>query len=456
MKADATLSVPGHLGKRSAGLIKRCVVRVLACIGVLMLAGCLETQVPLVTSQNALATSPIADGLYCEVKFTFIPGKNRIPVDVVVAERSQERCIALEWVDAARGWSTSIQSLPTDEDGVSVRARKLGTGNDPFGLNNFLMVQVGGEPRQLAVGGRIVSVDPAHLFSVYSGQDMFALIELGQPVNEMQASAGKSGIRLTQTGAVTSIGSVAALGNAQADAVGRWLAEEITRTVYAADLPGVGSTGPIRVFARMQTPYKSPDQFRESVQELFEKMLFEVGVLNQYMKLGLPSARMNPELLDLKRAMEPVKQALDGGTDKFHQIKIQASHCMGIMTASLAVTRDFSEKLAQVRHAEPIEYRAIINDEISEVQKMIQRLLNEMLGTRKILEEILAAVSANRSDATQDQQAEQAYESGLTVARPAKWQGVSRKPGEVVAEIDGLLANYRAALQCLETLRRQM
>ena len=112
----------------------------IAAAAMLALSGCYETQIPIVTQQNAHASPLIPDGRYCEMTF-----ENTRPVTGI------GQCITLTWEDGANGWRTDNLS-PGDEHGVSIRARKLGHGNDAVGRSGFFMVQAGPQPRQAAIG----------------------------------------------------------------------------------------------------------------------------------------------------------------------------------------------------------------------------------------------------------------------------------------------------------------
>lgn len=423
-------------------------VALLSLASSFLLTGCLETQVPLITPQNALTSPVIQDGIYCEIKFTFIPRKEYIPIDVLVAERNNQTCLSLEWDDQARGWHTSLHSLGVDEHGVSIRARRFGDGKDPLGLSSFVMVQAGAPPRQVAVAGRLVAVDGAHLLSVFAESDMFAVIDLSQPASRMQESAREQGVRLSESGTTISVTSAGVLSSNPADAVGKWLAQATARAIYAADLPGIGPDTPtIRVFARSQSTHDNQKQFQQRVRDLIDNMLFEASVLSHFMKLELTQAKIDTTLLDLQRVLEPVKKAFGAQTE----IYTQASRCLGLTTASLVETRKFSTILAQITNTATGQNHAIIRDEISKVRDMTDLIIEGLLDSQKIVLEVIQQTKPAQHNL---EPAEAAYNAGLAQARPAAWPGFTRMPGELANAVDPLVKNYRLANHCLEDIKK--
>ena len=126
---------------------------------------------PMTCATGLPARSPtIPDGRYCEMTF-----ENTRPVTGI------GQCITLTWEDGANGWRTDNPLLPGDEHGVSIRARKLGHGNDAVGRSGFFMVQAGPQPRQAAIGGRTVPVATPRLMAVLRRGDMFAVIDRHLP-----------------------------------------------------------------------------------------------------------------------------------------------------------------------------------------------------------------------------------------------------------------------------------
>src|SRR5690554_4588719 len=261
----------------------------LAAAAMLALSGCYETQLPIVTQQNAHTNPLIPDGRYCEMTF-----ENTRPVTGI------GQCITLTWVDGANGWRTDNLLLPGDEHGVSIRARKLGHGNDAVGLSGFLMVQAGPQPRQVTIGGRTVPVATAHLMAVLRRGDMFAVIDRHLPQAPVIERAHERGVGLAPGEIRLTIPSVSTLSSDRADLVGAWLARELTYEVHAAAFPGAEpERNAIRIFVPGGVADREgPDGLAARARTMLDAVVFEAGVLNQALGLGLPPARIDPEILN--------------------------------------------------------------------------------------------------------------------------------------------------------------
>jgi len=261
----------------------------LAAAAMLALSGCYETQLPIVTQQNAHTNPLIPDGRYCEMTF-----ENTRPVTGI------GQCITLTWVDGANGWRTDNLLLPGDEHGVSIRARKLGHGNDAVGLSGFLMVQAGPQPRQVTIGGRTVPVATARLMAVLRRGDMFAVIDRHLPQAPVIERAHERGVGLAPGESRLTIPSVSTLSSDRADLVGAWLARELTYEVHAAAFPGAEpERNAIRIFVPGGVADREgPDGLAARARTMLDAVVFEAGVLNQALGLGLPPARIDPELLN--------------------------------------------------------------------------------------------------------------------------------------------------------------
>ncbi len=261
----------------------------LAAAAMLALSGCYETQLPIVTQQNAHTNPLIPDGRYCEMTF-----ENTRPVTGI------GQCITLTWVDGANGWRTDNLLLPGDEHGVSIRVRKLGHGNDAVGLSGFLMVQAGPQPRQVTIGGRTVPVATARLMAVLRRDDMFAVIDRHLPQASVIARAHEQGIGLAPGEIRLTIPSVSSLSSDRADLVGAWLARELAHEVHAAAFPGAEPEGNvIRIFVPGDVADREgTDGLAARARTMLDAVVFEAGVLNQALGLGLPPARINPDVLN--------------------------------------------------------------------------------------------------------------------------------------------------------------
>ncbi|WP_367715029.1 hypothetical protein AB2N04_14000 [Nitratireductor sp. GISD-1A_MAKvit] len=261
----------------------------LAAAAMLALSGCYETQLPIVTQQNAYTSPLIPDGRYCEMTF-----EDTRPVT------GTGQCITLTWVDGANGWRTDNLLLPGDEHGVSIRARKLGHGNDAVDRSGFFMVQAGPQPRQAAIGGRTVPVATAHLMAVLRRGDMFAVIDRHLPQAPVIERAHERGIGLAPGESRLTIPSVSTLSSDRADLVGAWLARELTHEVHAAAFPGAEpERNAIRIFVPGGVADREgPDELAARARTMLDAVVFEAGVLNQALGLGLPPARIDPEILN--------------------------------------------------------------------------------------------------------------------------------------------------------------
>ena len=261
----------------------------LTAAAMLALSGCYETQLPIVTQQNAHTNPLIPDGRYCEMTF-----ENTRPVTGI------GQCITLTWVDGANGWRTNDLLLPGDEHGVSIRARKLGHGNDAVGRSGFFMVQAGPQPRQAAIGGRTVPVATARLMAVLRRGDMFAVIDRHLPQAPVIERAHERGVGLAPGESRLTIPSVSTLSSDRADLVGAWLARELTHEVHAAAFPGAEpERNAIRIFVPGGVADREgPDGLAARARTMLDAVVFEAGVLNQALGLGLPPARIDPEILN--------------------------------------------------------------------------------------------------------------------------------------------------------------
>lgn len=261
----------------------------LAAAAMLALSGCYETQLPIVTQQNAHTNPLIPDGRYCEMTF-----ENTRPVTGI------GQCITLTWEDGANGWRTDNPLLPGDEHGVSIRARKLGHGNDAVGRSGFFMVQAGPQPRQAAIGGRTVPVATARLMAVLRRGDMFAVIDRHLPQAPVIERAHERGVGLAPGESRLTIPSVSTLSSDRADLVGAWLARELTHEVHAAAFPGAEpDQNAIRIFVPGGVADREgPDGLAARARTMLDAVVFEAGVLNQALGLGLPPARIDPEILN--------------------------------------------------------------------------------------------------------------------------------------------------------------
>ncbi|WGR60593.1 hypothetical protein E3U26_07715 [Paracoccus ferrooxidans] len=261
----------------------------LTAAAMLALSGCYETQLPIVTQQNAHTSPLIPDGRYCEMTF-----EDTRPITGI------GQCITLTWVDGANGWRTNDLLLPGDEHGVSIRARKLGHGNDPVGRSGFFMVQAGPQPRQVAIGGRTVPVATARLMAVLRRGDMFAVIDRHLPQAPVSERAHEQGIGLAPGEIRLTIRSVSTLSSDRADLVGAWLARELTHEVHAAAFPGAEpDQNAIRIFVPGGVADREgPDGLAARARTMLDAVVFEAGVLNQALGLGLPPARIDPEILN--------------------------------------------------------------------------------------------------------------------------------------------------------------
>lgn len=261
----------------------------LTAAAMLALSGCYETQLPIVTQQNAYTSPLIPDGRYCEMTF-----EDTRPVT------GTGQCITLTWVDGANGWRTDNLLLPGDEHGVSIRARKLGHGNDAVDRSGFFMVQAGPQPRQAAIGGRTVPVATARLMAVLRRGDMFAVIDRHLPQAPVIERAHERGVGLAPGESRLTIPSVSTLSSDRADLVGAWLARELTYEVHAAAFPGAEpERNAIRIFVPGGVADREgPDGLAARARTMLDAVVFEAGVLNQALGLGLPPARIDPELLN--------------------------------------------------------------------------------------------------------------------------------------------------------------
>ena len=270
----------GHRRRLRAGLV---------VAAALALAGCYETQIPIVTQQNAHASPVIPDGRYCEMTF-----EDTRPVTGI------GQCITLTWVDGANGWRTDNLLLPGDEHGVSIRARKLGHGNDAVGLSGFFMVQAGPQPRQAAIGGRAVPVATARLMAVLSRGDMFAIVDAHLRQEDIITRARERDVGLAISERRPTIAFLSRLILDRADLVGAWLARELTHEVHAAAFPGAEpERNAIRIFVPGDVADREgPDGLAERARTMQDAVVFEAGVLNPALGLGQPPARIDPGLLD--------------------------------------------------------------------------------------------------------------------------------------------------------------
>ncbi len=279
--------------------MKRCAVILAALLSVATLSGCYRTELPLITRDNAHPTSILADGTYCEAVFRSSEG--------ALAPVLTDTCITLAWAPEARGWRTDT-ALGTDEHGVSVRLRKLGTGSDAIGLSSFFLVQAGPTPRQTATGATVIPLASAYLMGGLVRDDMFVLIapQPGQPHTQALARAKQYGLGLAAGDEGLSLRSIAGLSSA--NIVGAWMAQELAREIHAAVLPGTASNqGALRIFvprAAAGTANGSPELLAR-MRLMLDAALFEAGVFNQALGLGLAPAKIDLAVLDASGATAP-------------------------------------------------------------------------------------------------------------------------------------------------------
>src|SRR5690606_14795292 len=211
------------------------------------------------------------------------------------------QCITLTWVDGANGWRTDTLLLPGDEHGVSIRARKLGHGNDAVGLSGFFMLPAGPQPRQVTIGGRTVPVATARLMAVLRRGDTFAVIDRHLPQAPVIERAHEQGIGLAPGEIRLTIPSVNALSSERrADLVGAWLARELAHEVHAAAFPGAEpERNAIRIFVPGDVADREgPDGLAARARTMLDAVVFEAGVLNHALGHSLPPARIDPDILN--------------------------------------------------------------------------------------------------------------------------------------------------------------
>lgn len=281
-----------------------------AVVAMLALSGCYETQVPVVTQQNAHASPAVQDGRYCEVAFaTGADAQGRVTPAI-----NPGQCITLTWAADARGWRTNNVLLQGDGHGVSIRARKLGHGADPVGRSSFFLVQAGPPPRQVVMGGQSVSVATARLLAMLPGDGMFAVVNARLPQDGVISRARGQGVALTLGERGLTLPSLSRLTSDGADLVGAWLASELAHEVHAAAFPGTSpEQSVIRIFVRTDAAdTEDPGALAARSRAMLEAVVFEAGVLNQALGLGLPPARIDAALLTPPLIVNEVQIRYDG------------------------------------------------------------------------------------------------------------------------------------------------
>lgn len=272
-----------------------------AAIAALALSGCYETHVPVITAENALDSPIIANGRYCEATFDPHPIDDRVTVAAV----RMTQCITLYWDAAGNGWRTDASMLAGNENGVAIRAMRLGPDDDVLGRSGLFVLQAGPTPRRIAMGGRSETVSRAHIMGAVVRDDMFALINARLPQDETIARALEHGIGLSREPVLLALhgGPIAGF----AHAVGRWLAHELPREIRAAVLPDHNlERNGIRIFVRDDAPdiaNNSPG-LRARLARMLDAALFEAGVLDYELGLGLPAPRIDLTSLDASSARQ--------------------------------------------------------------------------------------------------------------------------------------------------------
>ena len=286
-------------------IFRRIAIPVLAtAISCITLTGCYETQLPILSVDNGHSSPVVENGRYCEIVFKPTISQGQITHAQLAPERNSERCFTLTWVAEARGWHTDIDKLGTDELGISLRARKLGFGNDSVGLSSFFMIQAGAPPRQITVAGRSMTVSTAQLMNVFAQKDMFVVIGRSLPANDVIARAKNNNVALVQASNGLTIPYLSQLGQNPADTIGHWLAREATYEILGAQTSGTQTFGiaaeknTLRFFTRVDDAKPRPEPLRDRLHLLLRSMLAETNAINADLALGLAPARMDLNTLN--------------------------------------------------------------------------------------------------------------------------------------------------------------
>lgn len=419
--------------------MKRCAVLLAALLSIATLAGCYRTELPLVTRDNAHPAAVLADGTYCEAVFRSGEGH--------VSPVLTDTCITLAWVPEARGWRTDT-ALGTDEHGVSVRMRKLGTGSDAVGLSSFFLVQAGPPPRQTTTGSTVIPMASAYLMGGLVREDMFVLIGTGATQTQSVARAQAQGIGLAASDDGFSVRSIAGLSGA--NMAGAWMAGELAREIHAAELPGTAfDPGTIRIFvprAAAGITDGSP-QLLARMRLMLDAVLFEAGVFNQALGLGLAPPRIALATLDTPAVPTPAAplpspsaptasprlQAMYDGLQyckgmfqatQVHALLLQTTVSSGVSKAVSAGRHDLAEEWGRMRDA-----AAGMFD-----------LLGGSLASIDVLLARFEAMGADRA------QGEPAFGTGFTAAQLAPLPGENfngREVIEALRDLDDALSRAR-------------
>lgn len=313
----------------------------LAAAALLGLAGCYETQVPIVTQQNAHPTPIVEDGRYCEMAFD---GTGGPAIDAAA-------CVTLAWTPEARGWRTDEARIEADESGVSIRARRLGEGDDPVGRSGFFMVQAGPQPRRAAVGGRAVPLATAGLAVILPRQDMFAVVVPRLPQEEAIARARDLQVGLSIGERGPTIVSVGALASGAADLVGDWLAREAAREIHAAPQPGAApQRDAIRIFVRVEGgDAGGPEALAARARAMLDALVFEAGVLNVALGLGLPPALIDPARSSAGPSpAPPAQEQADQRQATYEQVQRCLGYAAGVRAAATELSALLTAALSRI------------------------------------------------------------------------------------------------------------
>lgn len=286
-------------------IFRRIAIPVLAtAISCITLTGCYETQLSILSVDNAHPSPVVENGRYCEVVFKPAISQGQITHAQLAPEHNIERCFTLTWVAQARGWRTDIDGLGKDELGISLRARKLGYGSDSVGRSSFFMIQAGAPPRQITVAGRSMTVSTAQLLNVFAQKDMFVVIRRSLPANDVVTRAKHNNVALVHASNGLTIPYLSQLGQNPADTIGRWLAREAAYEILGAQISGPQTSGiaseknTLSFFTRVDDAKPSPEALRDRLHQLLRSMLSETNTINADLALGLAPARMDLNMLN--------------------------------------------------------------------------------------------------------------------------------------------------------------
>lgn len=129
---------------------------------------------------------------------------------------------------------------------------------------------------------------------------MFAVIDRHLPQAPVIERAHKQGIGLAPGEIRLTIPSVSTLSSDRADLVGAWLARELAHEVHAAAFPGAEpERNAIRIFVPGDVADREgPDGLAARARTMLDAVVFEAGVLNLALRLRLPPARIDPDILN--------------------------------------------------------------------------------------------------------------------------------------------------------------